>query len=137
MEAERAFMNKERQLFELQAYTQQVVAQAIANQQLAEDFVDYIGGNTKEEIDASLTKAIQKTANIVASMTGQTPVNPGQGRPTGVAPTGFGPSGPLDNLTGQRTYTAEQINAMSMEEFAAYRKQSGLDKAGQNKGLLN
>lgn len=136
MEAQQAFMAKERQLLELQAYIQQRVAEAIANNQLAEDFVDYISGNTKEQVDESLNKAIQKTANIVASMRGTTPpANPSA--PAGVSPTGFGPSGPLDNLTGQRNYTKEQIDAMSMEEFAAFRKTSGLDKAGQNKGLLN
>lgn len=138
MDAERAFNARERELFQLQDYTRQVVTAALQNNQLAEDFVDYINGNTKEEIDASLAKAIEKTANIVASMTGQNPNPvPQQGRPTGVSPTGFGPSGPLDNLTGQRQYTAEQINAMSMEEFAKFREQSGLSKAGQNKGLLN
>ena len=135
MEAQQAFMAKERQLMDIQGYTQQRVAEAIANNQLAEDFVDYIGGNTREEVDASINKAIQKTANIVASMSGQTP--PGNPAPSGVSPTGFGPSGPLDNLTGQRNYTAADINKMSMEEFAAFRKTSGLDKAGQNKGLLN
>lgn len=137
MEAKQAYMDKERQLFSLQSYAQRRVAEALASNVLAEDFVDYITGNTEEEIETSLNKAIEKTANIVASMTGQMPVNPGQGRPAGVSPTGFGPSGPLDNLTGQRNYTKEQIDAMSMEEFREFRKQSGLDKAGQNKGLLN
>lgn len=137
MEAKQAYMEKERQLYALQSYAQRRVAEALASNLLAEDFVDYITGNTEEEIEASLNKAIEKTANIVASMTGQMPVNPGQGRPAGVSPTGFGPSGPLDNLTGQRTYTKEQIDAMSMDEFREFRKQTGLDKAGQNKGLLN
>lgn len=127
-----ALMEKERQFLSLTAYTQKRVAEEVAADTIAPELLDFIGGNSEAEVEASITKVKEKTASIVAGMTGQSPrVTPG------VSPTGFAPTGPLDTLTGTRQLSQQDISNMSMSEYAKFRQQSGIDKAGNNKGLFN
>jgi hypothetical protein len=134
METERVIAQRDRELFQLQAFIQRRVAEEVAQDNIAPELIDLIDGNNEAEVEASITKMKEKTASIVAGMGGQRP-------PTtltpGVSPAGFAPSGPLDNITGARTYTPEQIKAMNREEYAKFRAQVGIDKAGNNQGLFN
>lgn len=133
METAKALMEKERQFLSLSAYAQRRIAEEVATDSIAPELLDYITGNSEAEIEDSINKAKEKTASIVAGMIGQAPPR----TVSGVSPTGFAPTGPLDTLTGTRQYTAEQIRAMNNDEYAQYRKQAGIDKAGNNKGLFN
>lgn len=133
MQAEQAVLAKEQQFLQLQSYTQTRVAEEVSQDNIAPEFLDYITGNTVEEIEASITKAKEKTASIAEAKVnaGLTPRLPG------VSPTGFGPTGPLEQFTGQQQeLTPEQINAMSMAEFAQYRVARGIDKAGKDRGMF-
>lgn len=136
LELERTMMQKDRELFALQSYIQRRVAEVIADNSVMPDLIEFINGNTEQEVDVSVTKMQEKTANIVEGATRLTA--PGQPTTTpGVSPTGFAPAGPLDTLSGSRQYTAEDIKNMSAQEYAAFRSQVGIDKAGNNKGLFN
>lgn len=130
VEAQKAFLAKEQQYISLRGYIQQRVAEEMAAGTIADEFLDYISGETKEEVDASITKAKEKTDSIVRATFG------GQPRTPGVAPTGFGPTGPLDTFQGQRSFSKEDIDAMSMADFARFREQAGIDKAGNNQGMF-
>lgn len=132
--ADQAVIAKEQQFLTLQSYTQRRVAEEQAQDNIAPEFLDYIVGNTTDEIEASITKAVEKTASIAEARANagvQTPRLPG------VSPTGFAPAGPLDQFQQQRQFTQADIDAMSMPEYAEYRKLVGIDKAGKDRGMFN
>lgn len=132
METERVIAQKDRELFQLQAFIQRRVAEEVAQDTIAPEFVDLINGNNEAEVEASITRMKEKTASIVAGMSGQRPP-----QTPGVSPAGFAPSGPLDNITGTKQYTAEDIKNMNAAEYAQFRAKVGIDKAGNNTGLFN
>jgi hypothetical protein len=132
MDLKLATMAKEQEFLQLQSFIRTRVAEEIAANTIIPDLVEYIGGNTEEEVEVSITKAKEKTANIVkgaTTLTGSSPQLPG------VSPTGS-PAGQLDSLSGPRQHSAEEIANMSMSEFQQFRKQSGLDRAGNGQGLF-
>jgi hypothetical protein len=133
METERVIAQRDRELFQLQSFIQRRVAEEVAQDTIAPELIDLIDGNTEAEVEANITKMKEKTASIVAGMGGQRP----PALTPGISPAGFAPSGPLDNITGARTYTPEQIKAMNREEYAKFRAQVGIDRAGNNQGLFN
>lgn len=127
-----AAMQKEQDFLRLQSFIQRRVAEEMKNDTIIPDLVEYIGGETEEEVEASITKAKEKTANIVNGAAG---LSSGTPNPGGVSPTG-GPSGPLDSITGPRQYSKEEIAAMPMSEYAKFRATSGLDRAGTGQGMF-
>jgi len=130
MENKFALMQKEQQFLRLQAYIQRRINEEADN--IVPELVEFISGETEEEIEASINKVKEKTANIVrgaATLTAPT-------MPTGVSPTG-GPAGPLDNLSGPRQYSKEDISNMTMQQYAAWREQQGISGAGSNRGLFS
>jgi hypothetical protein len=137
MRAGQAVLRKETEFTNLANYISQRVADETANYRIMPELVDMIGGNTKEEIDASITKMQEKTASIIAGKTGGTTPPPANPQTPGVSPTGFAPAGPLDTLSGQRQYTEQEINNMTMAEYAEFRKKSGIASAGNNRGIFN
>ena len=132
LEMQKALMDKDRELFRLQQYIQRRVAEEIAENNIIPDLAEYIDGNNEEQVEASITKAKEKTASIVAGALGQ---NAPRTTP-GVSPTGFAPTGPLDNLQGTQSYQPSDIQKMSLAEYAEFRAKAGIDKAGNNKGLF-
>ena len=133
-EVERTIMQKDRELAQLQSFIQRRVSEEIAANTIIPDLVDFVDGNTPDEVEASITRLKEKTASIVEGkqrmLSGQTPT-------PGVSPTGFAPTGPLDNLSGTQELTPQQIRDMSPAEYAKFRAQVGIDKAGNNRGLFN
>jgi hypothetical protein len=130
MDLQFAAMKKEQEFLHLQSFIQRRVAEEREAGTIIPDLVEYISGNTEEEVEASIAKAKEKTASIVRGATTLTsaPI-------PGVSPTG-GPAGPLDALGGPRQLSAEEIAAMPMDKFAEYRRTSGLDRAGNGQGLF-
>jgi hypothetical protein len=130
MDLQLATMKKEQEFLRLQSYIQRRVNEEIQAANIIPDLVEYISGNTEEEVELSISKAVEKTANIVkGAMTLSSPVS-------GVSPTG-GPSGPLDSLGGTRQPTNEEIAQMSMAEYSKFRVQSGVDRMGNGRGLFS
>jgi hypothetical protein len=119
-DAERAMLDKERQLGQLTTYTAQRIAEEAGD--IAPQFRDYIRGNSPEEIEQSITMAKQKTAEIVNEFQ-----QAGLNNRRQLAPPISG-SPPVDPaaVTGEQQtmeLTAAQIRDMSMDEYQQYRAQ--------------
>lgn len=117
-EREKAFalLEQERHHASLQAYLMQRVAEAGDN--IMPELRDLVSGNTEQEIDASIALLSQKSElmknNAVTAMR-----NINAGRPmVGVTAP---PVGPMETAGATRTYTADELKAMTPEEYAAER----------------
>lgn len=132
-EKERAFAEKERAYNELVDYRNSRLAE-LAND-IAPQFHNFINGDNKEQIDAAIEQAKVATQSIFQQ------VQEAQQQPTprGVSPTGYSAFGPLDNNLGQQTFTKDDINSMTMAEFAEFRQKSGMAgrDAARSRGLFS
>lgn len=132
MELKLTMMQKEQEFLRLQAYIQRRVAEETAANTIIPELVEFIGGSNEGEVETSITKVKEKTANIVKGAATLTAPS----MPTGVSPTG-GPAGPLDNLGGPKQYSKDDIAKMDMPTYAAWRQQQGIAGAGNNRGMFN
>lgn len=133
-EASEATLQKERTYNEVREYAQQQIAANAEN--IAPQLVNWIQGNTPEEIDQAVARAIQTSNEILAAVQQTQQVQPGfQVQAPQSVSTASGP-GNMDSVQQYTQLTKEQINAMSMAEYAKFRPQL-LGAAGtqQNKGL--
>lgn len=130
-EAEKAVLDKERSFLALQAYTTSAVA--AAQDEIAPQLVGYITGNTEEEVNASIERAKATSLELVTAMKQAQQAAAAQQR--GVSPTGFTPTGPLDSLGQNQQYSAADIAAMDMQQFAEFRKKAGIGGSSKNQGL--
>lgn len=145
-----ALAQKEREFADLREY---ISAQVEANKdEIAPQFLPYISGNSREEVDAAIAQAKQGTSEILTEMQqalgqGQQPdpnavVVPGQPQAPAppqqqfitrstAGPGNFDPTG-----LGQQTLSPEQIANMPMNEYANLRRSMGIGGQGQNRGLF-
>jgi hypothetical protein len=133
-DAERALSAKERQYNDLVDYRNTSLQNNVAD--IAPQFHGFIKGDSKEEIDTAIAQAKEATQSIANEVAEARQQQMAQQR--GVAPTGYTALGPLDGAVGQKTYTPEDINAMSMAEYAKFRQESGLagNDAARQRGIL-
>lgn len=133
-DAEAALRTKEREYNDLVDYrTAQL--QANAND-IAPQFHNFITGDNKEQIDNAIAQAKVATQSIADEVAQARQQQAAQVR--GVAPTGYTALGPLDGAVGQKTYTPEDINNMTMAEYTKFRQESGLagNDAARSRGLF-
>lgn len=126
-----ALLEKERQYSQLMDYRNQAVR--AAEDQILPELLDEVSGNTPEEIDASIARLVGKTESILNNV-GAVVQTQRQSQPSArvTAP----PVGPLETETGQQQFSAQDINAMSMADFAKYRGQLGVTGGKTNRGLF-
>lgn len=131
---ERAILAKELDFMKLQNYAQRRVAEEEAQGTIAPELKDFIGGDTPEQIEASIETVKAKTAQIIENMK-QAGIRQRQGMP-GVAPSA-GTNGitQLDQPT-DRQYSADDIKGMSFGEYAELRKRIGMPGIS-NRGLFD
>lgn len=145
LETERALRQKDQQFNELREYIQSQVAAHTQgpDADIAPEVAEWIGGNSKEEVDANITRAQATTKAILDQIqqTQQPQIDPATGQPVPQVvqdlqqivppqspPTFAGSrawSGPanLDPAgVGTQVLTAEQIANMPMAEYAQKRK---------------
>lgn len=108
-EQDRAKMELERGALELQNYITTRVSAALNDHSMAPQFVDFISGYDRAEIDASIALAVEKTAEIAAELQGQQP------RPRGVS-TATGPSS-MGSRTEVEGGEEPDFTKMSMKDF--------------------
>jgi dTMP kinase len=126
-ELDQAFFKKERELADLQIYIRDRVAQE--SEHIAPELLDFITGNSAEEVDASIQRVKDKTAQIVEGMR-QAGIAQRAGMP-GTAPSA-GATGLTPGIdTGNGVVTKEDIEGMDMAQFAALRQRVGMGQAGQ------
>jgi len=132
---ERATFAKERSFTELRDYAQVKVSEAVAANEIAPELVGYVTGNNTQEIDASLVRVKATTESLLASIAAATAP---QVAPRGVSPTGYAPVGPMDGDQSHKTYTAADIQNMSIEEYTANRQAllGAAVKSGQDRGMF-
>jgi chromosome segregation ATPase len=128
-ERERAFalLEREREFQELSTYRQQRLE--AERDGIIPELVDLISGNSRDEIEQSIAGLKERSAKIfdsVAQVAQQSRKEMAGTRITSPA------SGPLDNDSDSRTYSPNDINNMSMADYAKNRAK--LLGSGKNSG---
>jgi len=133
-DSERALLAKERAYNELVEYRNSLITQNA--EEIAPQFHNFITGETKEQIDNAIAQAKAATQSIADEVAAARQQQVAQ--PRGVSTTGYPPLGPIEGSMGSKTYTPQDINNMSMAEYAKFRQESGLagKDASLNRGLF-
>lgn len=128
-----AMLEQERRFAELQAYRTMVIEQN--RDDIIPELIDLVAGNTREEVDASIAGLRERSSRILGNI--EQAQQSARQNLTGARVTA--PSaGPLDDYTGQRTFTPDEIRNMSQEDWAKHRATflgAGAE-GGQGKGLF-
>ena len=133
-ERERAFalLEREQKFAELNSYKQNKLEQERDN--IIPELLDLVAGNTPEEVDASLESLKDRSARILESA--QAAMQNARKEMRGTSTT-LPAAGPLETNSESRQFTAQDIAAMSMNEYAQYRSRLLSPGAqGKTKGLL-
>jgi chromosome segregation ATPase len=128
-ERERAFalFEKERQYTTVQQYRAQQID--LARDDILPELLDLVAGDTPEQIDASINGLKERSARILDATRQAT--GSVRREATGARVTAPPATDPLDNYSGQQSFTPEQIRAMSVEEYAQYRQAFGMSGGGR------
>ena len=131
---EKALLEKERAYQGLIEYRNQAIAGA--GDAIAPQFHDFIQGETQEQIDAGIARAKAATESLTAQFQEVQKQQLAQMR--GVSTAGYAPVGPMENNPGNQQLSPDDINNMSMAEFAKLRQQTGIGRAESrsNRGLF-
>lgn len=119
-EREKAFamLEQERRHASLQTYLAQRMAEV--GDEISPELRDLVAGNSEQEIDASIQLLMQKS-ELIRNNAMSAVRNLNAGRPmVGVTAP---PVGPMESSGATRTYTADELKAMTPEEYAAEREQ--------------
>ena len=133
-ERERAFalLEREKSFAELQAFRQQRLEEEREN--IIPELLDLVSGESPDEVNASLESLRERSARILESA--QQAMQSARKEMTGSRVTAP-PTGPLDINSEQRNFTADEIAAMPMNEYAKYRQRLLSAKAqGRSQGLF-
>ena len=133
-ERERAFalLEQERTYAELQNYKQNLIEQEREN--IIPELVDLVAGNTPDEVSASLESLKARSAKILESA--QAAMQNARKEMRGTSAT-LPAAGPLETNMDSRQFTAQDIAAMSMNDYAKVRDKLMSDAArGKSRGLL-
>jgi DNA repair exonuclease SbcCD ATPase subunit len=133
-ERERAFalLERERTFADLQNYRSQRVEAEREN--IIPELVDLISGNTREEVEASIEGLKERSNKILESA--QFAMQNARKEMTGTRVT-TPPLGPMDDNSEQRALTAEDIQSMSMNDYAKYRERiMSASARGKSRGLF-
>lgn len=122
-----ALLEAERQFQALQNYKNSRLSDPEVSGEIMPQLVDLVGGHSEAEIDASIARAIEKSEAILAEFQNhqqtvqqQAVIARQNARGTTVTAP---PVGPMENQSGQMTFSAEDIKNMSIEDYAKVRPQ--------------
>jgi hypothetical protein len=107
-----AILEQERRYSGLQNYMAQRMM--VDGERIAPQLRQLVAGNSEEEIDASIAKLIDITEGIAGETMQALQQQGAQRRTAGVTAP---PIGPTDVAATSRTYTADELRDMSMEEY--------------------
>ena len=131
-EMQQAIFAKEQELAQLALYVRDRVA--AEQDSIAPELIDLIGGNTREEVDASVEDMKARTARIVEGMR-QAAIGARAQMP-GVASSGGATAITPGLDTGDKQLTDDDIKSMSMSDYAKLRQQTGLRTGWKRPGHL-
>lgn len=115
-EAQKALLDQERRFQELESYKSRRMAEE--QDSIMPELMDFIKGNSEDEIESAISAVIARTSAIVENIQQAMPQRQNL---RGVPATGSTPIGPLENATEQQTFTSADIANMSMEQYAQIR----------------
>ena len=115
-EAQQAVLEQERRFQELESFKSRRIAEEQDN--IMPELMDFIRGNSEDEIESAISAVKTRTSAILENIQ---QAMPQQQRLRGVPATGSTPTGPLENMTEQQTFTSADIAGMSMEQYAQVR----------------
>jgi hypothetical protein len=115
IQAKDALIEREREFNELQSYKGRLLQEY--SDRILPELTDLVIGNTKEEVEASISSLVQRSDAIMSNT--QQALQPQRVR--GVPVTGASTTGPVETQTEQQIYTAKDISDMSMEDYAKIR----------------
>lgn len=133
-ERERAFalLEREKTYADLQAYRQQVIEQEREN--IIPQLVDFIQGNSREELAESVERLKERSASILESAQSAMQNARKEMKGTSISAP---PAGPLETNSEQRSLTPQEIAAMSMNDYAKYRDRLMSESArGKSRGMF-
>lgn len=113
--AKDALIERERQYQEVVSHKNRLLQEY--SDRILPELVDLVVGNTKEDVEASISSLVGRSDAIMSNS--QAALQPQRVR--GVPATGGSTTGPLEMQTEQQTFTSEQIDAMSMEDYGKIR----------------
>lgn len=116
-EARQALLEKEREYQELVSYKNRRLSEEADN--IMPELIDLIDGNTVAEIDLAISRVVEKSSAIVQNIQQSLPQP--QQRPRSISTVGGVPNGPLENAQDQRVLTNDDIQSMSIAEYAQIR----------------
>jgi hypothetical protein len=134
-ERERAFalLEREKAFTEVTNYRNSRLQQE--SDSIIPELVDMITGDSPEEIEASIQGLKDRSSRILESV--QQATQAARRDMTGTRVTTPPNAGPLDIETGTKQFTAEDISAMSLNDYAKFRSALLSPQAqGQSKGML-
>ena len=123
-----ALVERERQYASLTEYRNRRVQEEQDN--IIPELVDLISGNTPEEIEQSITGLRDRSSKILDSASQA--LQSARREMTGTRPT-LPPT--MENNSDQQQFSAEQIAAMSVTEYAKVRDRLGMGR-GADKGIF-
>ena len=130
-EREKAFtlLERERQYSELSTYRNRRLEEERDN--VIPELIDLISGNTPEEIEQSIAGLRDRSSKILesAQQAIQAQRRDMKGTSTTLPPT-------MENNSAQQSFTADQIAAMSVTEYAKYRDSLLPNANARNKGIF-
>ena len=120
-EKERALAAKEREFSRIESYKNKRIDQV--RDEIEPHIIGLVSGSTEPEIEASIASLIEASKGILDTVK-QVRID-GRAQMQGVAPTA-GNTGYLDGDGQPREITAEDVQAMDHNQYAAYRQQAGI-----------
>ena len=125
MERERALAQKEREFSRIELYRQKRTDAERDN--IEPHIIHLVSGNTEQEIEESIA-SLKKASEGILETVKQVQTT-GRAQLQGVAPTA-GNTGYIDGDGQQpREITADEVMSMDHQQYAAYRKQTGIDQS--------
>lgn len=131
-ETQQAFWEREREMSALQLYIRDQVE--AHREEIAPELLQFIDGDSKEAVDASIQRVVTTTAQIVDGM--RQAQSAARRAMPGVAPSGGQSAITAGIDTGDQPLTADDIRKMPMKDFAALRDRTGMSGAGQGVGIF-
>lgn len=114
-ETQKLILEQERRFQQLESYKSRRIQDEQDN--IMPELLDFVRGNSEEEIEASISAVIARTSAILENIQQAMP----QQRLRGIPATGSTPIGPLENATEKQTFTPADIAGMSIEQYAQVR----------------
>jgi hypothetical protein len=127
-ETDRAVFERERALVEAQQYRIQRIEQEA--EYIIPELRDLVGGDTPEQVDASIEEMKARSEAIFTNMQQQMQPQPFRG----AASPGVPPVGPMEQLPSYEQLSPEDIKNMDMDTYKRYRQQLLAATSPRNRG---